>query len=88
MTNLTKIFFSPSETTKKVVEQVAGNLSSASKSYDLLTFNQEKEFTNEDIVIVGMPVFAGRLPKTGSLYVSYTGFEPVTHALKGRCSTC
>lgn len=66
MSNLTKIFFSPSGTTKKVVEQVAGNLSSASKSYDLLTFNQEKEFTNEDIVIVGMPVFAGRLPKTGS----------------------
>ena len=28
-----------------------------------------------------------RLLKIRSLFVSYTGFEPVTHALKGRCST-
>jgi len=65
MTNIIKIFFSPSQTTKKVVEQVASNFDNASETYDLLNFNQSKEFSEEDIVIVGMPVFAGRIPKSG-----------------------
>lgn len=66
MTKTIKIYFSPSETTKKVAEQVASNFNQTQESYDLLNFNQEKEFSNEDIAIVAMPVFAGRLPKTGS----------------------
>ena len=64
MTNIIKIYFSPSETTKKVVEQVAGNFNQPTENYDLLIFNQEKEFSDDDVAIVGMPVFAGRLPKT------------------------
>ena len=64
MSNLINIFFSPSETTKKVVEQIASNFNQTHETYDLLNFNQEKEFQAEDIAIVGMPVFAGRLPKT------------------------
>ena len=65
MSNIIKIFFSPSQTTKKVVEQVASNFDKKSETYDLLNFNQDKEFSKEDIVIVGMPVFAGRIPKSG-----------------------
>lgn len=63
MSNVT-IYFSPSGTTKQVVEQIASNFEQESETYDLLNFNSEKEFSADDIAIVGMPIFAGRLPKT------------------------
>ena len=64
MSNVT-IYFSPSGTTKQVVDQIAGNFQEESEAYDLLNFNSEKEFSSDDIAIVGMPVFAGRIPKSG-----------------------
>lgn len=64
MANIEKIFFSPSATTKKVVEEIANNFGHKKESFDLLNFNSEKEFTSDDIAVVGMPVFAGRIPKT------------------------
>ena len=64
MSNVTKIYFSPSGTTKQVVEQIAGNIGPDGEAYDLLNFNSDKEFSSDDIAIVGMPVFAGRIPKT------------------------
>ena len=63
MSNVT-IYFSPSGTTKKVVEQIAGNFNEKIENYDLLNFNTDKEFSSDDVAIVGMPVFAGRIPKT------------------------
>ena len=63
MSNLTTVFFSPSETTKKVVSQIADNFEEEKVICDLLYFNDEKNFESDDIVIVGMPVFAGRIPK-------------------------
>ena len=63
MSNLTTVFFSPSETTKKVVSQIADNFEEEKVICDLLYFNGEKNFESDDIVIVGMPVFAGRIPK-------------------------
>lgn len=65
MSDIKKIFFSPSNTTKKVVEQIASNFDGKKETYDLLNFNQTKEFDPDDVVIVGMPVFAGRIPKSG-----------------------
>ena len=59
-----KIYFSPSGTTKKVVEQIASNFAQDGETYDLLNFNSEKEFSSEDVAVVGMPIFAGRIPKT------------------------
>ena len=59
-----KVFFSPSETTKKVVSIIADNFKEENEICDLLYFNDEKEFSSDDLVIVGMPVFAGRIPKT------------------------
>ena len=64
MSNVTKIYFSPSGTTKQVVEQIASNIGPDGEAYDLLNFNSDKEFSSEDIAIVGMPIFAGRIPKT------------------------
>lgn len=65
MANVTKIYFSPSGTTKKVVDQIASNFTQKKETYDLLNFESAKEFASEDIAIVGMPVFAGRIPKSG-----------------------
>ena len=70
MANVTKIYFSPSETTKKVIEEIAKNFDEESTLCDLLYFDGEKEFSSDDVVIVGMPVFAGRIPKTGRLRLS------------------
>lgn len=61
---ITKIFFSPSGTTKKVVEQIASNFECESQIRDLMHFDSSYKFTKDDVVIVGMPVFAGRIPKT------------------------
>lgn len=58
------IFFSPSGTTKKVAEIMSGNFSQEKENCDLLHFQSEKELSNDDIAVVVMPVFAGRLPKT------------------------
>lgn len=65
MSKIMKIFFSPSQTTKKVVDHIAGAFDMEDETYDLLNFDSEKEFASSDIAIVGMPVFAGRIPKTG-----------------------
>ena len=65
MSKIIKIFFSPSQTTKQVVEQLASNFDGESETYDLLNFDSKKEFEEGDIAIVGMPVFAGRIPKSG-----------------------
>ena len=66
MTNVIKIYFSPSGTTKQVVNQIAGNFESSQEEYDLLNFDSDKEFGEDDLVIIGLPIFAGRLPKTAS----------------------
>lgn len=58
------IFFSPSGTSKKVAEIISGNFSQEKENCDLLHFQSEKELSNDDIAVVVMPVFAGRLPKT------------------------
>ena len=65
MTDITKIFFSPSQTTKKVVEEFSKNFEGTQETYDLLHFKENKELSQDDIAIVGMPVFAGRIPKSG-----------------------
>lgn len=66
MTNVTKIFFSPSGTTKQVVNQIASAFEGDGDEFDLINFNSAKEFGEDDLVIVGLPIFAGRLPKTAS----------------------
>ena len=70
MSKVTNIFFSPSGTTKKVLDQIASNFDEENQIFDLLYFDGEKEFASDDVVIVGMPVFAGRIPKTARARLS------------------
>ena len=51
MSNVTAVFFSPSETTKKVVSQIANNFNDENVVCDLLYFNDEKKFESDDIIV-------------------------------------
>ena len=62
--SIVKIFFSPSGTCKKVVEQICSNFKQDQKSYNLLIFKSSTTLSSEDIAVVVMPVFSGRIPKT------------------------
>ena len=44
MSKVIAVFFSPSETTKKVVSQIANNFDDESVVCDLLYFNDEKNW--------------------------------------------
>ena len=62
--SIVEIFFSPSGTTKKVSEIIADNFNQEKEICDLLNFESSKELSSDDIAIVAMPIFAGRIPKT------------------------
>lgn len=65
--NTTVIYFSPTETTKKVVTQIATGFGNKNQEYDLtLPSNRDNlktiNFKEEDCVIIGLPVYSGRIP--------------------------
>jgi hypothetical protein len=59
------IFFSPTKTTKKIVEGIAQGLQPTSKQYFDLTLpgtvTQPNQAFIQDLAIIGAPVYAGRL---------------------------
>ncbi len=59
---LSTIYFSPSGKTEKIVNEVAKNFNMNRENYNLLSFDETKTFTDE-LVIIGVPVFDGRIPK-------------------------
>ncbi|WP_462316171.1 4Fe-4S dicluster domain-containing protein [Methanobrevibacter sp.] len=61
--SIVEIFFSPSRTTQKVADQIAGNFSQEKEICNLLIFKSAKELASDDVAVVVMPVFAGRIPK-------------------------
>lgn len=63
---ISKIYFSPSSTTKEITNKIADNFEGTYEIYDLLNYEKDKEprrFGDDELVVVGMPVFAGRIPK-------------------------
>ena len=61
---IVEIFFSPSGTSQKVAERIADNLNQKKESCNLLIFKSDKKLSSDDVAVVVMPVFAGRIPKT------------------------
>lgn len=59
-TNL--IYFSPTKTTKKIVENVASQLQKETKHFDLTYSNTNPINFSNELVIIGTPVYGGRLP--------------------------
>lgn len=76
------MYFSATDTTKKIVSEIVNKLSESigkeiSKSINFTLPSVRKElvsFTKEDVVIVGVPVYAGRVPNVLLKYLnSITG---------------
>ena len=66
MKNLNLLYFSPTDGTKKVVKEIANGIGSEYKEFDItLAQNRTQElfFDENDLVIIGVPTYAGRFPK-------------------------
>lgn len=77
MAKVTAIFFSPTGGTRACVEAIAAELADEFDTVNLTIpyeRNQVHEFGPEDLVIIGAPVYAGRLPAVeGGLFASLRG---------------
>ncbi len=58
------VYFSATKTTEKIVKRVANNISHEFKTIDITKLNNREDinFKKDDIVIFGIPVYAGRVP--------------------------
>lgn len=66
---ITSIYFSPTESTKQVVELIAGQIRGNRMSLDLTDAAAKRpdySFTEDEAVIVGVPVYGGRVPATAT----------------------
>lgn len=64
---ITSIYFSPTESTKRVVEQIAGQIDGNHERLDLtdsVKYRPDYGFTENEAVLVGVPVYGGRVPET------------------------
>ena len=62
--NMKEIYFSPSGTTRAIVNEITKYFSRKKEVYDLLKnpLKEEITFGKEDFLVVGTPVYAGRIP--------------------------
>ncbi len=64
--NYSSVYFSPTGTTKRIVGMIAKDLGVKVNEYDITdNFSGIKKlsFTKDDLVIIGIPVYSGRVPK-------------------------
>lgn len=61
---VTTLYFSATYTTKRVVEAIANGLSNDVTAYDITndTASDKVEISRDEILVVGVPVYAGRVP--------------------------
>lgn len=71
--NLNLLYFSATDTTKKVIKSIAKDFNDDVKEYDI-TLPENRinslNFKENDVVIIGVPVYAGRVPEFLSEYFS------------------
>lgn len=61
------LFFSPTDSTRYVLQFLSEQLTTTYQKLDLTHFNnveQKSEFTQDDLIFIGAPSYAGRLPDT------------------------
>lgn len=67
MKNLRLLYYSPTGTTQKIVREIARGLAVKIVGESNLTLQRGEalqEMTDTDLVLIGMPVYGGRLPET------------------------
>ncbi len=64
ISNINLIYFSATYTTRKIVRTIAKQIGEGITEYDITQSgpDTDKIFDNESLLIVGMPVYAGRIP--------------------------
>lgn len=72
---ISAIYFSPTKTTKKTVRTIANRLSEDYKEYNLTMPQKRDEYTEltfgiDDLIVVGLPVYKGRIPDFMAEYFS------------------
>ncbi len=68
------VYFSPTGTTRKVVMEVAKNITLKSVSFDFSIHKEKKpslNFKKDDFVLFGIPVYSGRVPAPFLEYLEY-----------------
>lgn len=64
--NLKLLYFSPTSGTKKIIKAIAESINSNYEEFDI-TLPQNRTnniaFSSDDLVVIGMPTYAGRFPK-------------------------
>ena len=73
MNELGLVYFSPTGTTRKVIMEAARNIDLKSVSYDLSIHKEKKpamQFKKNDLVLFGIPVYAGRVPNVMLKYLA------------------
>lgn len=70
--NLKILYFSPTSGTKKIVKAIAESIDSNYEEFDI-TLPQNRTnsitFSSDDLVIIGMPTYAGRFPRLLHNYI-------------------
>lgn len=68
LTQVTSITFSPTNSTKQAVELIAAQIPGARESLDLTEakYRPDYYFTENEVVLVGVPVYGGRVPMTAA----------------------
>ena len=67
MEKLYSVFFSPTDTTRGVLDFLAAGMQKAAEDVDLTSYQNkdlQKDFTAEDTVLIGVPSYAGRVSET------------------------
>ena len=77
--NINALYFSPTSTTAKIVKTIANGICESYKEYNLTLPDKREEyqgltFGSDDIVVIGVPVYKGRIPECLVDYFSkFTG---------------
>lgn len=64
--NIKTMYFSATGTTARTVKAISSSMGKVSEEYDITLPNSRKanvEFSKDDIVVLGVPVYAGRVPE-------------------------
>jgi ferredoxin/flavodoxin len=65
MDTINQIYFSPTGTTKKIIHTISSNLDIDQENKNNITYKDlHLTFSSSDLVIIGSPVYSGRIPDT------------------------